>query len=210
MIGIHSKSTFWYVSAIFVFYFIAYFYYKYCFVRNPLLFTIVISILGISLSLPLPSIHLFTTRIPIFFIGIYFSLYLKKEIKATFFILLSVLGYITLVFCAWRYGGAVLSEKYLPFYAFIFITPGLVFLLSNVFSMLDRTRYGVIVGKGVDWIGKLSLELYLIHWILLCAINVFDYHMSWGIFVLLSLFLSYILHCIVNIFVRGQRILQKY
>lgn len=54
--------------------------------------------------------------------------------------------------------------------------------------MLDKTRYGVIVDKGVDWIGKLSLELYLIHWILLCAINAFDYHMPWGIFVLLSLF----------------------
>lgn len=210
LIGIHSKSTFWYVSAIFVFYFIAYFYYKYCFVKNPLLFTIVISILGISISQLAPSIHLFTTRIPIFFIGMYFSLYLKKEIKTISFILLSVLCYITLVFCAWKYGGAVLSEKYLPFYAFIFITPGFVFLLSNVFSMLDKTRYGVIVDKGVDWIGKLSLELYLIHWILLCAINAFDYHMPWGIFVLLSLFLSYILHRLVNILIRGQRILQRY
>ena len=198
LIGIHSKITFWYVSAIFVFYFIAYFYYKHCFIKNPLIFTVVISILGIVLSQFAPSIHLFTARIPIFFIGMYFSLYLKKDIKISPFILLSILCYFLLIFLAWKYGGAVLMAKGLPFYVFILITPGFIFLLASIFSILDKTRYGKIIDKGIDWMGKLSLELYFIHWILLCAINTFDYHLSWGIFVLLSLFISYILGTVVK------------
>lgn len=142
LLGIQEKNTFWYVSAIFAFYLISYPYYKYCFSKWPLLSTIIISVLGLLLYQIFPPLKLFLGRIPIFFIGMYSSLFLEKEFKTIKFVLLSIFCYCLMSLIAWLYGGRILSDTGIHFIFFIFITPGLIILLSKILSYLNNIKIG--------------------------------------------------------------------
>ena len=209
LFGYTTKNTFWYVSAAFAFYLISYPYYKYCFSRRPLLSTILISVVGFSLYYILP-LNLFLGRVPIYFIGMYASLYVNKHFKVFPLGILSVVVYILICYVAYKYGGRTLSDYGLHFFAFIFITPGLTFMLIKCFSLLDHSKPGKLLVQCMGFVGKVSLEFYLVHWVLLCAIDAFSWDMPWGIFILLSLMAAYIVHWAANGIDKLERIRLKY
>ena len=198
LLGIQEKNTFWYVSAIFAFYLISYPYYKYCFSKWPLLSTIIISVLGLLLYQIFPPLKLFLGRIPIFFIGMYSSLFLEKEFKTIKFVLLSIFCYCLMSLIAWLYGGRILSDTGIHFIFFIFITPGLIILLSKILFYLNNIKIGGGIVKLCNYLGTFSLEIYLTHWIILCTINTFSWNVPWGIFIVLSFISAYIIKSISN------------
>lgn len=121
-------------------------------------------------------------------------IFIHKHFKTRTFVILSVLVYFVICYVAYKYGHRTLSDYGLHFLAFIFITPGLIFMLTQCFTLLNRIKYVKIVVKSIGVVGKVSLEFYLIHWVLLCVIDAYDWTMPWGLFILFSLLLAYIVH----------------
>lgn len=209
LLGYATKNTFWYVSAAFAFYLLSYPYYKYYFSKRPLLSTLIISVIGFSLYYILP-LDLFLGRIPIYFMGMFASQYVHKCFKIFPFGILAIAVYMTICYVAYRYGGRILTDHGLHFFAFIFITPGLVFLLAKCFSFLDSIKIGKLIVRYIDVIGRVSLEFYLVHWVLLCAIDALGWYLPWGVFILLSLTFAYMVHWTAKGLDKLERIRLKY
>ena len=77
-------------------------------------------------------------------------------------IILSVFGIALLYFCrvqtfvdCWHYG--------LFWYPFFLIVPGLTLLLCNLGRLLDKSKFGALLVKGVSELGKASFEIFLFH-----------------------------------------------
>ena len=192
LFGEHSKNTFWYVSAAFAFYLLSYPYYR-IFCKKPFVSTVVIVLLGLALyKLLFGKIDFFLGRIPIYFMGMYASRWVNTSFKTWPFVLLASIAYCVMALIAWRYGGMVLSGSGLHFILFMFITPGLVFFLSNVFKFMDRFKLGSFVDKQLACLGKYSLEIYLVHWSFICMIKQFDWKISWILFVIVSIVLAWV------------------
>lgn len=204
----HLPYFTWYIPAIVLLYFIFPFYMK-LFVKNTILSTLLLSLIGLFLSgsyayyfftyYPEEKnlLILFTARIPIFFIGIYFgmmSFYEKYEAKSNALkkyicIVLFVIGVVVLYYSIHRYNYWVLRNGGLFYYPFILITPGLCILLGDVFSLIPA-----FLNKIFIFIGNLSLEIYLLHEIL------FKYNHNFISFVHCSPNIGYLFLMCVSIF----------
>lgn len=193
LIGEHSKNTFWYISAAFAFYIFSYPYYKYFFQKKPLISTIIVSVIGLLLyRLLFGKIDFFLARVPIYFIGMYVSRLVDKSFNPTPFILLSGITYCGMSLAAWKFGGLILSSMGLHFILFIIITPGLIFLLGKIFKFLDGLNWGTYLNKLFNFMGNYSLEIYLVHWSFLCMIQKFNWDISWGVFLGISMLSSFL------------------
>ena len=160
----------WYVSAIFLFYFLAPFLRGLVNKIHSLPQQILIILLLVLLSIPFWNSNYFiitATRLPIFFIGMLFGkacyrnctfsrwrICLLSASSVTGVVLL-LLFYIKFPDQLWGYG--------LEWYPFILITPGLCILISFTMSFLDKFRWGRIISFPIGKIGEYSFEVYLIH-----------------------------------------------
>ena len=154
LLGEHSKNTFWYVSAAFVFYLLSYPYYK-VFSKKPLLATVLVSLGGLILyRLLFGKIDFFLARIPIYFIGMYASTLLHVSFRSWPFVVFSGFVYCVMAMISWLYGGQTLSDIGLHFVLFIFITPGLVFALAYLFDFMDRYKIGQVANKAISCLGQ--------------------------------------------------------
>ncbi|MCR8912779.1 acyltransferase [Barnesiella sp. ET7] len=209
LLGEHSKNTFWYISAAFAFYLISYPYHA-LFCRRPLLSTILISILGLVLyKLFFGKIDFFLGRVPIYFIGMYASRWVNVSFKSFPFIFIGLLSYCLMALVAWRYGGLLLSEVGLHFILFIAIAPGIVLFLANLFEFINKYKWGALVNRICNKLGKYSLEIYLVHWTFLCMIKQFEWEIPWIIFVVVSIAIACILQFISNYLLQINKIMCK-
>lgn len=163
----------WYMSAIMLLY-LAFPFYINAFNKSPLKATIFTSILTLLLTIFMAyfgSINsaIFTTRIPIFLLGIYASFMLKKGDINIHYKRQICIALITFFFTFFFIRGSWLSD-YKPilvwnygFYwiPFILIVPGLLAFLTIIFDFIAKT-FPMILSV-LRFFGTISLEIYLIH-----------------------------------------------
>jgi len=206
----HLPYFTWYIPAIIAFYLIFPFYIK-LFNKKPIVSTIIAILFGLGVSAlysyvftvcyPEEKNHLmlFTSRIPIFFIGVYFGMLSLNEQK--FFrhkyiicITMFIIGLTILFFSIQKLDYWTLRNQGLYYYPFILITPGLCLILGKCLSFLPS-----FINKIFFFIGSISLEIYLIHETLFnYNRNIIDYlHCSTSIgfiiLIVISIFIGYII-----------------
>lgn len=215
-----NKGSFdWYVPSILALYFIFPFFFS-AFEKNnkvvilvlTILFAIVISIAAIALNLNY--LLIFTTRIPVFFIGAFYANMIDaKKMPSNainyFNLALVTLGFGVLFFIAktfsvkdvWAYG--------LFWYPFAFIAPSISMLLVKVISWMATTKFGLLI-RFFRYCGKYSLEIYLLHGLIFRLQNKFgsvtyvlkeidpSQSIEYVIYFLITLLLAYPLSYAVN------------
>lgn len=168
LFGFNNQFS-WYVDAIWVLYLI-----------TPILFSaisknfnlkkligIIIFMLTVSVAFFNSELLLFFSRIPIYFIGMYFgytalnkgSLDNKTKI---ILISLMVLGFIILSLCM-TFCYSIMFNYGLFWYPFIFITPGLCVLISMISDNILNKLPANFANRGLAFIGKYTFEVYLLH-----------------------------------------------
>lgn len=153
----------WYIPSLLGLYLISPYYIK-CFIKKPVLITIIFSFFSVILSIliydsKLDYLLIFTTRLPIYFMGILVAYFIKENKK------LSVLQ-VLIIFLLFIIGGKalhfILDTKTLQYgllwYPFILIIPFLLVALSSVFSIIKRYTFPMLT-----FLGKYSLVIYLLH-----------------------------------------------
>lgn len=168
LFGFNNQFS-WYVDAIWVLYLI-----------TPILFSVVsknfnlkkligiiIIMLTVSVAFFNSELLLFFSRIPIYFIGMYFGYIavnkgdLEKRTKVIL-IGLMVTGFIILSLCI-VFCYSIMFNYGLFWYPFIFITPGLCILISMISDNILSKLPANFVNRGLSFIGKYTFEIYLLH-----------------------------------------------
>lgn len=164
----------WYIPSLLFLYAITPLYY-YVFTKKPILSTVIISIIGLIISyiiggtaycylLPL------TTRIPIYFIGIFCGYAITKniQINITWTVLLftTLLLGLALLFISYLWFSSYALEYGITNYPFILITLPLVLIISHFLSLLPNYKYPFL-----SFVGTYSLVIYLLHERILCILN---------------------------------------
>lgn len=113
------------------------------------------------------TIILSTSRIPIFFIGVYFGHLFKHKVIINPFIIrtlmvLSIVFLIVQMYIVSIFDVIFLWRNAIFFLPFALIVPGFCILLSEVFSKCSNW-----ISYCFAFVGKLSLEVYLVHVLLL-------------------------------------------
>ena len=171
-----GNLKFWFIPAIFISYLIAPFFYsliaKYK-TSITLTFTIIFIFLLFAIALYLaPHLLIFIIRLPIFLFGIYigYNLKHKKSIPLIdsfmFNIIVFSISAITFIFLLtvdaklrWSLG--------LWWYPSIFIAYPICFFIGHILNHYDNSKYFSTISNLFKIIGTLSLELYLIHSLIL-------------------------------------------
>lgn len=138
------------------------------FIIFSLLFNIVIIILNLNYLL------IFTTRIPIFFVGMVIAKKINEnrsiKINNTIFNIIFVVGIVLLV-VFFKYLNKYLWKYGLYWYPFILITPAFCFYLSKGFNYISKRGKSIL--NIIKWFGEHSLELYLFHFTIYRVIIIF-------------------------------------
>ena len=159
----------WYLSAIWLMYFLAPVFKKLAEETNNIR-----KCIGIVSILVLMSICfwenanlIIVSRVSIFFVGMLFAKTAKKEVVVDkkFFALMAAMtitGVVILrLFIKYRYDD--LWNKGYWWYPFILIAPGACILISCLMNLLKNSNIGKAIQKALGWIGEYSFELFLIH-----------------------------------------------
>lgn len=160
----------WYIPSLLLFYAISPLYIK-SFKKRPYIATLIVSLIGIFLSLlisdtKLSYLLIFTTRIPIYFIGILVGYLIdkKKKIGYKMILLFLVMFFVGIIgmylikrafllenaYILWAYG--------LWWYPFMLITFPALMILSFILSIFKNYSYPVL-----SFIGEYTLVIYLLH-----------------------------------------------
>ncbi len=174
----------WYISAIFLFYFLAPYLKAGTDKASPwgtlrlLLFLTVCTVpfLGVN------NYMIIVTRLPIFYIGMILGSLSKREIRIKVFhwILLALSFVVGILFLWFSYKKltAYLWSHGLFWYPFILIVPPLCAGLSCLLSVLEKWRFTRLISTVLSFVGDYSLELYLMQvlWVFMTPafINKFD------------------------------------
>lgn len=110
------------------------------------------------------------TRLPIFFLGIYFARIVSlkdsdfciNSYSVGIILVIFFLGVALLLF-SYHYCPEYLWNYGLWWYPFLFITPGLCLLISFSFNKIEQYKLGKKLSFGFQFIGKYTFELYLSH-----------------------------------------------
>ncbi len=196
----------WYIPVIVILYIFFPFYIKF-FKKRPYWSTLVVVALGFILSFVVLVCHvnidlilLFTFRIPIFFIGILFGkLSLDqtgdfKKLKVILYILM-LIGFVLLYF----FINVNLFHPYLwkglYWLPFIIIVPGLVLSLSFLFDKYIKSQ---LINKLLNFLGAISLELYLVQ---IVFFNYIEYYSQrFDLNILMAAFIIFILSVLSAMF----------
>lgn len=161
----------WYLSAMWLMYLLAPFFAS---LANKLktwragLVTILI-LLAFSVSFWYSYTFIITiARIPIFFVGMFVARkaedgFIIRKLHGISLICCSILGTVLLVILLNTLSSDKLWLLGALWYPFILIVPGLCYLISLICHKLHALRLGKVFIKGLENIGKLSFELYLVH-----------------------------------------------
>lgn len=157
----------WYIPSLLALYLVTPAFFRF-FKKKAVLSTIAVSCIAIIFSILIVFsdnwryLLIFTTRIPIFFIGLLIGKYIKegKELnnKSLCFLFLAfIAGCGILVFCISRFSGALWYYG-LWWYPFILITLPLSLLISCCMNSFSNYKFPILT-----FIGQYTLSIYLIH-----------------------------------------------
>lgn len=164
-----GQSFNWYISAILLFYILAPYFKrmvdKASFIKNLL----IVSFLVI-LSVPFWESNIYiimVTRIPIFYIGMFFGKICKQNKKMNNIYALSlammfIVG-ISMLIVFFKFGNTYVWSHGLYWYPFILITPPLCIAISYFVCFLEKFYFFKGLSSMVSLIGKYSFEVYLLH-----------------------------------------------
>lgn len=165
-----SLSFNWYISAIWLLYLLAPVMKEIVDkVHSKMEFVVlVILMLLISVSFWEGENMISVSRIPIFFIGMYFAKYSKREDvriekrHSIMLLSLTLTGFVILRLLIRNCFDAMWSRGYW-WYPFILIVPGLCIVISLIVQKLENIKILGIIRLGLEWVGKYSFELFLLH-----------------------------------------------
>lgn len=192
-------SVFWYVGAAFTFYAISWVCYRY-FVKYPLLVTIGLSSIGLIIfyTLQLDTLKIFLMRFPIYFAGMYASHFCNRNFNPIYLIALSVVAYGVLGICSSLLGGEIISRYGINFLMLALIAPGLSILIASICNFLNCYSVARPIINTAGYIGIMSLEIYLVHWGLICIMKKYSLEYSLLTFFAISFLVAYIVHLIIS------------
>lgn len=199
LFGIDVINVFWYVGAAFTFYAISWICYKY-FVKYPLLVTIGLSSIGLIIfyTFHVDTLRLFLMRFPIYFAGMYASRLCNRNFNPIYLIALSVVAYGVLGICSSLLGGEIISRYGINFLMLALIAPGLSILIASICNFLNRYSVARPIISSLGYIGTMSLEIYLVHWGLICIMKKYSLEYSPLTFFAISFLVAYIVHLIIS------------
>lgn len=177
-------SHLWFLPCILVFYFLSPLYYRlYKKVKPKLLFTLLLVALSVTLAYVLRAhirldMYAIVHRIPVFLLGFYFGDLSRRETKKTKIVSWIVLVPVTAAGFVYSYLMYVdILPKIMPVsnaFANLFIAPGMVFLLAQLFTLLNKAEVSGAVAKVFAFWGTISFEFYCIQefaWAKFCEIS---------------------------------------
>ena len=161
----------WYISCIWLFYFLAPYIYFHTVKIKTKFSAVIFTLFLLLFSIPFfrcDNLIIMITRLPLFFIGMYFGKlsiskdYILSKKSIIMYILISIIGVATLMFFYTHYSKYMWSYG-LYWYPFILITPGLCIIISIIFSYIDSKKIGKYINKFFNVIGNNTFEAYLTH-----------------------------------------------
>lgn len=208
--GMNIPSIEWYVPTMYVLYLIFPWFMKKSGIENiqktvAIAITFGLFLTAILIFIQKGTVILTTSRIPIFFIGVYFGFLYKCNISLSgsimkFWMSLSVVALCIQMYIVSIFDVVFLWRNAIYFLPFSIIVPGLSFLISKVLDKFNKN-----ISFCFSFVGSLSLEMYLIHVLLLNYWKryLFDWTisyttMSFIFFFILVLLCSYLLSFIIN------------
>ena len=165
----------WYISAIWLLYFLAPYFMILVEKTNSWkkFLGIIILLVVFSFAFWNSDVLIITvTRIPIFFIGMYMAKKANKDNeilnKCKIFLLISLmlLGIIILL-CFYKFFPTLLWNYGLHWYPFILIIPGLCLTISLISQTIEKYKVGTFLLKVLEIIGSYTFEIYLVHALIL-------------------------------------------
>lgn len=216
---LHWPYFAWFIPSIMMFYLVFPLFIKF-FHRHPIYATLAGILLGCLLSTiytytftfvypkAYNALMLFTSRIPIFCIGVFLG-YLtsnkSKEILAKRIMIVSIplfaIGFFTLNVLMDHYDYVTLRNYGLLYYPFILIVPGFCILAGWIMSLQWLPDF---IRKALIPIGKTTLETYLIHGTLFTFVSWVTYilqcplRLSYLIIIASSLCAGYLIHYVIE------------
>jgi peptidoglycan/LPS O-acetylase OafA/YrhL len=196
----------WYVPSLLILYLITPFYWL-VFKKEPIIATIIIVLVAIIISFLLMNTELsrlliFTTRIPIYFIGLYVGYCLRKPscnstMINALMIIIMFLGMIWLFINLSTYTATELLANGLWWYPFILITLPLLLMLSYLMNFFKSYNYSCL-----KFIGQYSLVIYLLHqWILAILKSFFtdNYYSTEMVAIVITFFAAFLYQNVIKL-----------
>ena len=158
----------WYMTAMWIMYFLTpYLYGVIQYIHSKYQFVLICLILLIFTIPFWGNVHLIIsiTRIPIYFIGMYVASREEQKITGKKLCVLFGMflgGMFALRYC-YQYHSDLLWTYGLHWYPFILSTPFMCFACSWACGHLDRIKIGKTIVSGLDFLGKYTFELFLVH-----------------------------------------------
>lgn len=140
------------------------------------------------------SVILFTSRIPVFFIGCYFGYLFTTGTKIkhdSFLIIVSCLSLLVEWYLTFNFEPIFLFRSSLSTLPFIFIVPGMCLLLAKLFDVLPQAFC-----KPIVFLGSITLEIYLCHMSLRFIIPNSKFVLPIVVGIALHYFVVHLTHCI--------------
>ncbi len=110
------------------------------------------------------------SRIPIYILGLIAGMKLREndaeqKVSIRNGVIVSGIGIlgIGLLFALYRYQSVIPDKLYNVFYPFILITPAIMLWVCWLFDKASPNRAGIAAIRGLSFIGKISLDIYLFH-----------------------------------------------
>lgn len=213
MIGLKNQFN-WYINGIWILYILTPFLFSFISQKSQKKAGIVILIM-LLVSIPFwnTTTLMLVTRLPIYFIGIYFASQGEKNTELSIrefivYILLMCFGFIILFLFLVSFDSNSIWKYGLWWYPFIFITPGICLSISFI-ADYSHNKICEIVKQVISFIGKYTFEIYLVH------ISVYDIfgrliqtetmksnNFNWLVASLVVIFLSFLLVKCTKIVIR--------
>ena len=160
----------WYISCIWLFYFLAPYLYFYTKNIKSHFKAFLFLILLLLFTLPFmrnDALIIMVTRLPLFFLGIYFGKLINEDYKLSktqliLSILIMIIGIFILKY-SFIYYKKLLGDYGLYWYPFILITPPLCIIISSICDLINKNKVGKFILKIFDKLGTITFELYLVH-----------------------------------------------
>lgn len=213
----------WYMSAIWIYYFMAPYLYNLS-IKNKGIIKIGVffSLLAITIAFwDTNKLIVSIARLPIFFVGMLAGQYLRTHKKIKYFsviisFILMVVGFASLYIFKVNYS-AICWSKALYWYPFLLITPGLCILISTLCAILQVQKFTNYIVKVLLFIGQYTFELYLTH---IFVFEVRDYALPdiknenvafvWMVSIIVTILLAFLLNKFAKIMMNCFEILIKW
>ena len=213
----------WYILAIPFFYFLTPIFFEILVAKKtPGMVILLITSMVASICFQGTDTSIAVSRFPIYIIGMIAGFKLieyrknpKKQPNNNMMILIYITGFFGLIGLVLmnRFKNSMPEGLYNVFWPFILITPAFICLCASLFGMLEKWKYGRGLTGVFSFLGKISLDLYLIHIVIFRKLgvlleNTYDTKSAhplslknliiWAVVIILTVVVSYGYYNVIN------------